>query len=103
MNAAASSPSSGFFTQGMSLIGTVTSVDVPNASFTLQCRSGDTFHVQTTAETNFAVVRNMDDLDRDRLPNPPDYDPSKGASEKVRKYITQGYFVGIAGIQIQQG
>jgi hypothetical protein len=83
----------------MSLIGTVTIVDLPSASFTLQCRSGDTFDVQTSSQTNYVVVRNMDD--RDRLPNPPNYDPSQGPSEKVRKYVTEGYFLVVAGIQIE--
>jgi len=90
-----------FYSQSMSLIGTVTAIDLPSASFTLQCRSGDTFHVQTSLETNYAVIRNMDDLDRDRLPNPPNYDPSQGPSEKIRKYVTQGYFLVVAGILLE--
>jgi mannose/cellobiose epimerase-like protein (N-acyl-D-glucosamine 2-epimerase family) len=101
VNAAASTSSQGFYSQGMSLTGTVTAVDLASGSFTLQCRSGDTFHIQTTSETNYTVVKNMDDIDRDRLPNPPDYDPSKGPSEKIRKYVVVGYFLVVAGILIE--
>src|SRR4051812_26542678 len=89
------------YTKSMSLLGTVTSVDVPNVAFSLRCRSGDEFRVQVGTETSFSVLQNMDDLDRDRLPNPPDYDPSKGPSEKVRKYIIAGYMLVAAGVEIE--
>lgn len=98
-----STPSRHFFTQSTSLLGTVIACDGANASFTLRCRSGDEFHVQTSSETVFSVLRNMDDLDRDRLPNPAEYDPSKGVAEKVRKYITIGYMLVVSGILIESG
>jgi hypothetical protein len=83
MSAIPSSPGRGIFTQSVSLLGKAR--DVAGAGFRLICRSGDEFHVQTSTETNFTVLRNMDDLDRDRIPNPPHYDPARGPAEKVRK------------------
>jgi len=99
MSASPPSASRGIFTQSVSLLGAAR--DVAGAGFRLVCRSGDEFNVQTSSETNFTVLRNMDDLDRDRVPDPPNYDPSLGPSEKVRKYITEGYLLVVAGILIE--
>lgn len=74
--------SQGVFTKSMSLLGTVTEIDAENGSLRLRCRSGEEFLVQIGTETSFSVLRNMDDLDRDRIPNPPGFDPSKGVPEK---------------------
>jgi len=90
-----------YFTQSMSLLGTVTKVDPPSACFVLLCRSGDEFLVQAGPTTTFTVLENMDDLDRDRVPNPPNYDPSKGTPENVRKYIQTGAMIGVRGIYIE--
>jgi len=101
MSASQSSASGGIFTQSVSLLGTAR--DIAGPTFKLACRSGDEFHVQTSSETNFTVLRNMDDLDRDRVPNPPHFDPALGPSEKVRKYVTEGYLLVVGGILIQHG
>lgn len=100
MSASPSSRTRGIFTQSVSLLGTAR--DVAGGSFKVLCRSGDEFYVQTSSETNFTVLRNMDDLDRDRVPDPPNYDPSLGPAEKVRKYVTEGYLLVVAGILIEQ-
>ena len=90
-----------YFTKSMSLLGIVEDVDAPSATFSLRCRSGELFRMQAGVTTYFTVVKNMDDLDRDRIPNPPGYDPSKGVSESVRKYIQPGMLIGVAGIETE--
>ena len=42
-----------YFSQSMTLLGKVTNVNVAEASFTLRCRSGDSFLVQASANTTF--------------------------------------------------
>ena len=69
-------PSRRYFTQSMSLLGRIENID--GVYFSLRCRSGDMFRIKCGPTTNFTVLQNMDDLDRDRVPNPPDFDPSKG-------------------------
>jgi mannose/cellobiose epimerase-like protein (N-acyl-D-glucosamine 2-epimerase family) len=94
---------SGFSTQHMALLGTVASLGTDGVSFALRCRSGDVFDVRVCTEATFSVARNLDDLDRDRMPNPsPPYDPSK-LSERVRKYIVKDYMIAVAGTKIDQG
>jgi len=77
-------PSRGYFSQTTSLLGLVEGI---GGSFSdLQCRSENLFHIihiKCDRTINFTVLRNIDDLNRDRVPNPPDYDPSKETSEAV--------------------
>jgi len=93
-----------YFSQSMTLLGKVTNVNVAEASFTLRCRSGDSFLVRTNSETTFNVLRNLDELSRDRVPAPPNFNPNGGPSEKVRKYVRPDELVIIYGIyQAHQG
>jgi len=69
-----------YFTQSMSLLGTVSEVNEKQGSFRLRCRSGDEFLVQTGPETWFTVVRNIDGLDQDRVPEP---SPSTEGSPRI--------------------
>ena len=96
------------FTQSMTLLGTVASVEAGAAgapqdpSFTLHCRSGETFTMRVSDQTTFSVVRNMDDLDCDRVPNPDGYDPTTaGRHERVRKYVTPGALMFVQGVEIE--
>jgi len=83
----------------MSLLGRVAGVD--SSVFDLECRSGDIFRIVVGEQTLFTVLRNMDGLDRDRVPNPANFDSRKGPSEKVRKYIHPGELVAVQGIYIE--
>jgi len=88
-----------YFSQSTSLIGIVEKVD--GVFFNLRCRSGDLFHIKCGLTTNFVVLRNIDDLNRDRVPNPQDFDPSKGPSESVRKYVHPGQMLAVSGIYLE--
>jgi hypothetical protein len=92
------------FTQGLTLMGIVQDpVDVAHAAFIVECDSGDRFTVYVTARTSFQVMRNLDNLDNDRVPDPPNFDPSS-PSRLVEKYIARGQLVTVHGIyQITDG
>lgn len=93
-----------YFSQSMTLLGKVTNVNVTEASFTLRCRSGDSFQVKASSQTTFNVLRNLDGLSRDRVPTPPNFNPNGGVSEMVRKYVHPDELVIIYGIyQAHQG
>lgn len=87
-----------YFSQSMTLLGKVTNVNVKDASFTLRCRSGDTFLVQASPQTNYNVLRNLDGLSRDRVPTPQNFNPGDGVSEMLRKYVQPDEIVLIYGI-----
>ena len=88
------------YTQSMSLLGIVTDVQAKDAAFTLRCRSGDVFNMRASSETTFSVVRNMDDLDVDRVPDPEGFDPSS-ANDRIRKYVTLGALIAVQGVEIE--
>jgi len=87
-----------YFSQSMTLLGKVTNVNVKDASFTLRCRSGDTFLVQASSQTTYNVLRNLDELGRDRVPTPQNFNPGGGISEMLRKYVQPDETVIIYGI-----
>jgi hypothetical protein len=82
-----------FFTQNVTLLGTVTDTGDPAQArdwFDIRCRSGDEFRIHIGAETQCVVLQNPDGLDRDRVATPkmPDgmtYDDSNRAHE-IYKY-----------------
>ncbi|MFY9626198.1 MAG: hypothetical protein WAJ91_17705 [Rhodoplanes sp.] len=97
-------PSRKFYTQATSLLGIVTEVepDADNPGFVVRCRSGDEFRIRVSVETWFTVLRNTDDLDRDRVPNPQDFDGGK-PSDRLRKYVRDGDLLAVEGVVIDHG
>ncbi|MFY9696762.1 MAG: hypothetical protein WAK34_00295 [Rhodoplanes sp.] len=97
-------PSRKFYTQATSLLGIVTKVepDADNPGFVVRCRSGDEFRIRVSVETWFTVLRNTDDLDRDRVPNPQDFDGGK-PSDRLRKYVRDGDLLAVEGVVIDHG
>lgn len=83
------------FTQDMTLMGTVESVN--GNGFDLRCRSGDTFRVLLGRETICAPLTNLDHLNRDRVPEPPDFD-SRDPEDLVRRYISPGRLLVLEGV-----
>ena len=88
-----------FYTQATSLLGTVQKLSPDDLSFDLRCRSGDEFSVSVGPTTWFTALRNMDDLDRDRVANPPGFDGAK-LSEQLRKYVREGDLIAVEGVEI---
>lgn len=86
------------FTQTTMLMGTVMNVDPADASFTLRCRSGDSFLVRVSVTTTFGVIQNLDDLNRDRVTTPADFNAAGGPSETVRKYVRTDALLVVEGV-----
>ncbi|MHB9073235.1 MAG: AGE family epimerase/isomerase [Desulfobaccales bacterium] len=91
-----------YLTQSMTLMGKVTSVNPADTSFTLRCRSGDSFPIYVNSETTFGALRNLDELDRDRVPTPQDFPKDNPSpSDKLRKYLQTGALIIIKGIYME--
>ena len=90
-----------YLTQSTTLMGTVTSVNPADTSFTLRCRSGDSFLIYVNSQTMFGVLTNLDELNRDRVPAPPNFNPDAGPSEMVRKYLHEDALVVVQGIYME--
>jgi mannose/cellobiose epimerase-like protein (N-acyl-D-glucosamine 2-epimerase family) len=86
-----------YFTQNMTLMGTVRQINTTQNCFEIQCRSGDRFQIFISTETIFRILRNLDGLDRDRVPTPQNFDPSS-LSQKLDKYIKPNVLVTVQGI-----
>jgi mannose/cellobiose epimerase-like protein (N-acyl-D-glucosamine 2-epimerase family) len=95
-----------YFTQSMTLMGTVTNVDLPNASFILQCHNGENYPVYVHPETFFGVLRNLDGLGRNRVPPPEGITSNTSDSdlpppERVRKYIRPDALLVVQGMDVR--
>lgn len=89
-----------YYTQENTLLGVVAQVDPDNASFVIRCQSCGEIQAKAGATTNFSTLTNIDALNCDRIPNPPEYDPSK-PSDQVRKYIHENDMLFVEGVEIE--
>lgn len=92
------------FNQTLTVGGTIVSVDLSKRSFLVEARSGDTFEAVAGPETNYQVLSNLDNLDRNRVPAPEDAagDEDNIASQ-LRKYAVAGRMVYVRGIYQENG
>eukprot|EP00898_Chlorokybus_atmophyticus_P007160 jgi/Chlat1/7445/Chrsp6S07456 len=86
-------------TNTVTITGYVTAVDVANAAFKMVARSGDEFIINLSEQTWCKCLMNIDEVDRDRMPDPPGFDWSPSA--RVQKYINVGALLIAAGIEIE--
>ena len=84
------------FTISTTLMGNVTDVREGERAFRIKCRSGDEFDVFVNEQTQFSFVRNLDGIDRDRVPTPEGFTGS--LSDRVRKYIQPDLLVVLQGV-----
>lgn len=85
------------FTVNTTLTGKVTDVQPEKDSFVIKCRSGDEFEVHAGKETQFRFVKNLDDIERDRVPNPDNLNPAS-PTDLVNKYIQTDSLVVLQGV-----
>jgi hypothetical protein len=90
-----------YFTQTMTLMGTVRQIDMTQNSFEIECRSGDRFQVFVSTETVFSVLKNLDGLERDRVATPQGFHP-QSPSHKLAKYIKPDALIAVQGIYQEQ-
>ena len=92
----------------LTLMGIVKSVDASDpaktGSFTLKLRSGDEITIYVTDNTNYTVLQNLDNLNRDRV-----LDPEGSLNEnvpdvlwKIRKYVYPDGMLAVQCISYQQ-
>jgi hypothetical protein len=84
----------------IALMGTVTAIQAEKGTFQIKCRSNDEFTVSIGTETEFRILKNLDNLNRDRIPTPEGYN-SKDPAQSVKKYIRLGRIVALYGVYIE--
>lgn len=77
-------------------MGSVTDTKEEESLFSIKCRSGDEFEVYVGQETQFKFVKNLDGVNRDRVPTPEGF--SWNPSQLVKKYIQPNTLVVIQGV-----
>jgi len=83
--------------QPMTLMGSVSDVDVERKSFRLDCRDGSRVLAFVSRETQFAHLKNLDDLDRDRIHIPSSFNDDE-PEQLVKKYLRLGRLVVVQGL-----
>ncbi len=92
------------FVQSLTVAGTVIAVDPRNHSFTVQCRSGDTVEVFVGPTTNFFVLTNIDNLDRNRVGEPKGLNRADDwLAYDLTKYVTKGGIRVVEGVYQENG
>ena len=95
----------GNYTQHLTIMGTVVSVDPRGESptFTMKSRGGDVVKGTVAGDTFFPALRNLDGLDRDRYAEPAD-STAQGLGAKLAKYAMPGRLIVAEGIyQVRDG
>jgi mannose/cellobiose epimerase-like protein (N-acyl-D-glucosamine 2-epimerase family) len=85
-----------YFTHSLRILGTVEAADPDLCQFRVRCRSGDVFDVYTAEGTGYFFIRNLDNLDRDRVPIPEGYQDTP--QDRIRRYIHTDWLVSTYGI-----
>jgi mannose/cellobiose epimerase-like protein (N-acyl-D-glucosamine 2-epimerase family) len=96
------------YSQEITLMGTV--FDCKEDWFHLDCRSGDRFRVHLTPTTVVTTLRNLDGIDRTRVPPVPSDEANDTGAEPtndprylVRKFIRPGQFLVAQGVRQENG
>ncbi|MFB2879412.1 hypothetical protein [Floridanema aerugineum] len=92
-----------YFTQSMTILGTVTQKEPRAGIFTIRCRSEDEYLIHVSPVTHFQVLRHLDGSDRDRFPIPGNVYSSSQAT-LIQRYIFLDRLIYVQGIwQEHQG
>lgn len=93
-----------FYSQGLTIYGSVTAVNPQKSSFCVAARSGDIFEVFVGPTTYYQVVSNLDGLNRDRVLAPSNAAVSSNdATAAMLKYIQIGRQLSVAGLWQEHG
>ena len=85
------------FTVNTTLMGKVTDVKSEKSAFVIKCRSGDELEIVTGKETQFRFLKNLDDIERDRVQNPENFHADT-PSDLINKYIHPDSLVVLQGV-----
>ncbi|MCW4000769.1 MAG: AGE family epimerase/isomerase [Candidatus Bathyarchaeota archaeon] len=77
-----------FFFRNLTVMGDVSSIDPANSSFVISLLSGQELKVHVGNTTSFQVIKNLDNVDADRVPDPEKInDKEDERSFNIRKFI----------------
>jgi mannose/cellobiose epimerase-like protein (N-acyl-D-glucosamine 2-epimerase family) len=85
------------FSASLTVLGKVKSVDPQHARCELALHTGDSLVVHFGNETNFSVLRNIDGVDRDKVPEPLEAQPTE-LGRRIAKYLTVGVPLYVRGV-----
>ena len=91
------------YNQGLTVCGSVISVDLQRLSFSVKARSGDVFEMFVGPETYYQVVSNLDGVNRDRVKEPDNTDSSDGIRYRLAKYVQNDRAVAVSGVYQENG
>lgn len=83
-------------TQSITLMGTVIDISADERRFKIRCHTGDEYNISVGSETQYRFLQNLDEINRDRIPNPEGF--LGNPSQLVKKYILQGRLVVVQGV-----
>lgn len=83
----------------ITLLGEVTSVTEMGCGFEMRLLSGDNVKIFTSGITSFEVIRNLDNLERDRVVAPERLPDEKDDAYQLRKYIKPNLMVCVQGVK----
>jgi mannose/cellobiose epimerase-like protein (N-acyl-D-glucosamine 2-epimerase family) len=88
-----------YFAHNLTLMGSITSTDPANFGFSILLQNGQEQKVYVGQTTTFQVIKNLDNLDQDRVPEPaPTGDQEDPRSFNIRKYIKTNRLVATQGV-----
>lgn len=91
------------FYQELTVTGSVISVDPNQPSFSVKARSEDVFEAMVGPTTWYQVVTNLDNLGRDRVPEPERVEGEDDVRHNLRKYIQVDRPVTVNGVVYMEG
>jgi mannose/cellobiose epimerase-like protein (N-acyl-D-glucosamine 2-epimerase family) len=91
------------FNQTLTVAGSVLSIDEAKESFCLRARSGDVFEAFVRTNTQYEVLRNLDNVSRDLVSDPAGLARENESLFRLKKYLAAGRPVFVRGVYQENG
>lgn len=91
------------YSQSLTVVGRVVSVDPINRSFKVKARSGDMFDAIVGSTTSYQVLTNLDMRSRDAVEDPSGVKRDDGVAFALQKYVVRDRPVVVNGIYQEDG
>lgn len=86
------------FYQDLTVTGAVVGIDLDRPSFSVEARSGDVFEALVGSTTWYQMLSNLDQLGRDRVPEPAGEGSGDGVRDNLQRYIQVNRPVTVSGV-----
>lgn len=87
-----------YFAHNLTLMGRVVSLDPSQFTFTIQLQNGQEQEIRVGVATEFKIIKNLDNLDLDRVPNPLGLPEEDQRSFYIRKYLKEQCLIATNGV-----